>query len=192
MRRKIVCVLNKSPEYQSEYVGRLFSGISDHLDSFEFVAIQSKWPGWWSKLEIFSPDVTGDFLYLDLDTIIVGPIDDLFTAGKLTVLADFNLPKPDFMATGVMFVTEHERACVWAEWIRDPQGHMARHGGNGDGGFLSQFWKKKAARWQDLMPGKIVSYKLHCRNGVPKDASVVCFHGKPKPKDVGWKLARCG
>ncbi|MHC4270459.1 MAG: hypothetical protein ACYSTS_18650, partial [Planctomycetota bacterium] len=35
---------------------------------------------------------------------------------------------------------------------------------------------------------KIVSFKHHCKNGAPKDAEIVCFHGKPRPKDVGWTV----
>ena len=32
------------------------------------------------------------------------------------------------------------------------------------------------------------SYKYHCGDGLPDDARVVCFHGRPKPADVsdGW------
>ncbi len=185
MRRKIACVLNKSPTYQSEYVGRLFDGISAHLRDFEFVAVQSMWPGWWSKMELFNPALGGDILYFDLDTIIVGPIDDLFT-GKLTLLSDFNVPK--LVETGVMFLPEADRAKVWDAWAPDPAAVRKKH--YSDGSFLREFYGG-AARWQDEVPGKIVSYKNHCQPFVPKGASVVCFHGLPKPKDIGWKLA-CG
>jgi len=33
-----------------------------------------------------------------------------------------------------------------------------------------------------------VSYKVHCRAGVPAGARVVCFHGRPKPWDPGVRL----
>lgn len=185
MRRKIACVLNKSPTFQADYVGRLYSGISEHLESFEFVAVQSTWPGWWSKMELFDPAINGDILYFDLDTIIVGPIDELFT-GYLTLLADFNVPK--LVETGVMFLPEVDREEVWSAWSSDPQAVMKKY--RTDGAFLREFYSD-AYRWQDVLPGKLVSYKNHCRQVVPRDASVVCFHGRPKPKDIGWKLA-CG
>jgi len=37
---------------------------------------------------------------------------------------------------------------------------------------------------QDIQKG-IYSYKKHCTRFVPHDAHVVCFHGLPRPKDVG-------
>jgi hypothetical protein len=50
----------------------------------------------------------------------------------------------------------------------------------------------KAARWQDVLPGQVVSYKIHVQldpkkgkhigNGlVPAGTRVVCFHGQPRP-----------
>ena len=40
-------------------------------------------------------------------------------------------------------------------------------------------------RFQDLFPGRIVSQKTDMKNNVlPPGASVVCFHGKPKPWEV--------
>jgi hypothetical protein len=186
--RKVVCVLKRSDDYDFDYVDKIERGLGKFLPGFELETITDPpWPRWWSKIAMFAPEVTGDFLYLDLDTVIVGKIDDLFT-GKLTVLADFNLPKPKFMATGVMFVPEADREEIWRNWIADPEYHMRKHGGNGDGGFLSQFWKHKAARWQEELPGKIVSYKVHWRKGEGRDASVVCFHGKPRPRDLNWSI----
>jgi hypothetical protein len=184
---KIACVLKPSIEYAGDYVGHLAEGIAKHCGEAEFVTlINSEWPGWWSKMRLFHPDVKGDLLYFDLDTVIVGPIAELFT-GKLTMLSDFNLPH--YVASGVMFLPEAYRQEVWEAWIKDPVDHMQKHRGHGDGGFLSQFYKGRAARFQDLLPGRIVSYKNHVRgNGIPKGASVVCFHGRPRPRDVAWKV----
>ena len=49
----------------------------------------------------------------------------------------------------------------------------------------------KAHKWNvDIIQNivKTYSYKLHCKDGVPEDASVVCFHGKPRPHEIGWKI----
>lgn len=43
---------------------------------------------------------------------------------------------------------------------------------------------------QHLFPNKIISFKVHCRinkiidSAVPKDASIVCFHGNPRPHTI--------
>lgn len=183
---KIACVLKPSHEYDTDYVEHFLRGLQRNLDKYEFMLISgSEWPGWWSKMQLFSPEITGDLLYFDLDTVITGPLTDILAVDKLTVLSDFNVPNR--MASGMMFIPEDERGYIWEHWIKSPDEHMAQWRGHGDGGFLSQFWEG-AARWQDLLPGQIVSYKNHCKDMVPEDARVVCFHGRPRPRDVGWKL----
>ena len=43
---------------------------------------------------------------------------------------------------------------------------------------------------QDDFPGKLVSYKADCLNketgkvNIPAGASIVCFHGKPRPHTI--------
>lgn len=49
----------------------------------------------------------------------------------------------------------------------------------GDQGFLMPLIGKRA-RWG----ANVRSYKVHCRNGVPRGTDVVCFHGKPRPWDI--------
>lgn len=184
---KIACVLKTGGDYDTDYVAHLLDGLNEHVEKFELMLLAgSEYPGWWSKMELFRPDVKGDLLYFDLDTMIVGDLDDILAVDRLTVLDDFNVPGR--LASGMMFIPEHERARIWEEWIKDPQEHMFRAGGHGDGGFLAKFWSK-AQRWQDVVPGQIVSYKNHVRDkGVPEQARIVCFHGRPRPRDIRWKI----
>ena len=188
MPPRIACVLNPSNEYDLEYVIRLRDGIARKTKHFEFFPIiERRWPGWWCKMALFEPHIKGDLLYFDLDTVIADDLSDIFAVKKLTVLSDFN--KPEIMASGMMFIPEAERAAVWEEWIKDPQKHIADRGKYfGDGGFLGRFWGN-AHRWQDVLPGQVVSYKKHVRGkGIPPEARVICFHGKPRPRDVNWKV----
>jgi hypothetical protein len=41
--------------------------------------------------------------------------------------------------------------------------------------------------WEDLLPGQVLSYKRDCRDGVPKGAKIVRFHGNPRPHEVKHK-----
>jgi len=44
----------------------------------EVIELNHNWPAWWSKMECFRPDIPGDrFLYVDLDNIPIGNLDDL-------------------------------------------------------------------------------------------------------------------
>ncbi len=193
----VACVLRESKDYDAEYVERLRDGVQANL-SASFVCVSNvpvpceriksefNWPGWWSKMELFRPDIEGDMLYFDLDTVIVGDLKKIASVNNLTMLSDFFVP--DRVASGMMFIPEAERAPIWREWVKDPEGHIKKWGGFGDQGFLGQFWGH-AARWQDELPGKVLSYKAHILKGAPIDnASVVCFHGQPRPRAVNWKV----
>lgn len=194
----VACVLRKSQEYDIDYVERLRDGVSRHLSGARFVCLSDvdvpceriplneRWPGWWSKMELFAPHMKSDVLYFDLDTMIVGDLQDIAEVGCLTMLADFYHPNQN--ASGMMFLPEDKRGFVWEAFTSNPRWHMDRFGGDQE--FLNEIvWGNQPARWQDILPGQVVSYKAHVRgNGVPEDARVVCFHGKPRPRSIGWNL----
>jgi hypothetical protein len=211
------CVLKAGPAgYAAAEVAWLHAGVNRHLPGVRFVCLSDMdvecervpllegWPGWWSKLELFRPDLVGPILYADLDTLIVGSLADIAGAGKLTLLSDFYHPAE--AASGLMFLPEEDRAAVWRAFTADPDRIMRRcadfdqNGVRGDGKFLGEMLGDRAARWQAELPGQVVSYKLHVRertssretgNGdVPKGARVICFHGRPRPWEVKeWRLS---
>lgn len=204
----VACVLKSGGDFNAEYVERLRDGAAKNLKGHRFLCLSDvdvpcermplrhDWPRWWSKMELFRPDLDGgDFLYFDLDTLIVGDLSEIARARDLTMLSDFFDSKR--LASGVMYLPWFDRADVWRKWIKDPERHMRDFRGHGDGGFIGSV-KGKAQRWQDDVPGQIVSYKAHVRapqhpiekgNGkIPKGARVVCFHGKPRPHEVQWTV----
>lgn len=154
------------------------------------IPLVCNWPGWWSKMELFAPEMGGDFLFMDLDTVLVGPLDDILARNKLTVLTDFyrdGVNLKDGIGGGLIYLPERERAQIWGEFTVNPALSM-RMNPRGDQHFFEHFWKQKADRWQKVLPGQVVSYKVHCQSGVPPEARVVCFHGKPRPWSVGQFL----
>lgn len=190
MGLSVATVLRSGGEYRAEHVARLEEQVAQWAPGAEFwcltdspvegdVLLRHGWPGWWSKMELFRPDIEGDFLYVDLDTTIVGPLDG-FERDEVTVLRDFY--RPAGLGSGLMYLPESSRREVWDKWIEKPEWYMA-HTRRGDQGFLETLWLQRAARWQDVLPGKVVSYKVDVRPAgkVPAGTSVVCFHGKPRP-----------
>ena len=166
-----------------------------------------EWPGWWSKLELFR--LGGPVLYFDLDTVIVGdltPLADLvqFRLGpeQLLMLADFYRGDPQ---SGILGWSENMNA-VYANFVRDyakdaiwTPGRFSSGMAVGDLQFKGDGdWLRRHAAAdgigvllaQRFVPG-IVSYKVDVQGrALPVGASVVCFHGKPRPAEVrptpGW------
>ena len=164
-----------------------------------------KWPGWWHKYETFAPHIHGTVLYVDIDTVIRGSLEDIVAVKKLTLLRDFyrdgKTPSGGFMRRGpprseglqasLMVLPEEDRAEIWEDWMKNPSAHMQRLGLKGDQPMLEKHFLHRAQRWQDVVPGQIVSYKVDCCGGnefqtpaVPADARLVVFHGLPRPWDT--------
>jgi hypothetical protein len=110
-------------------------------------------------------------VFLDLDTVIVGNMDFLLEYdGPFCILRDFYYP-----TTYGSAVMAFAPGCddIWNWFERSTINVMY-----GDQDWLLQCVDPaKADRWQDLYPGKIVSYKVHCQESVPEGAAVICFHG---------------
>lgn len=198
-----VCtVLRQSHEYTPDLVVRLAKSVNRHLPGIPFFCLSdvpvpgvtvrplvTDWPGWWAKMELFRPDLIGDLLFFDLDTMIIGSLEDIANVNRLTLLEDFY--RPTGLGSGMMYIPQDKRARVWASWVRNPLLWMDKYKAGGDQSFLEQAWPDdKAARWQDLVGSQVLSYKAHIRpaNIVPKDTRVVCFHGQPRPWDINWRL----
>lgn len=150
--------------------------------------LEHNWPGWFAKMNMFSPSIKGDFLFMDLDTVIVGDLEDVLAVNKLTLLRDFyrdGKKLAEGLGGALCFFPEAERVQVWNYWIENPQLAMRLAGHRGDMQIFEKFYRNSADRWQDVLPGQIVSWKVHCQNGVPPDARIVCFHGQPRPWAAG-------
>lgn len=200
----VVCVLRGGGEYTPAHVVALHEGVRRHWpkrlplcfrvltdtvvgrSGIQEERLRYGWPGWWSKMELFRPEFSEDFLYLDLDTVVVGDLTDILLTPQLTLLRDFYhrdmAARWNWMGSGVMLLPRVVRGMVWDRWMANPGRHI--RGNRGDQDFLMTCWSTLLVqRWQDVLPGQVISYKVHVRpaNAVPPAARVVCYHGKPRP-----------
>ena len=132
--------------------GTEFLCLSDiPVPGVDVIPLQSDWPGWWAKLELFRPDLTGDILYTDLDNTIVGPIDDILAVNRLTAQIDF--------WTALLYLPESCRATVWKHFTKDPHKYMHYYergncrGIYGDAGYMGSLLEKHASHWETV-PGE--------------------------------------
>jgi len=146
--------------------------------------------GWWNKLYLFKKGVLpgGErIIYLDLDTVITGPLDDIVKYNSdFAILRDFYYAHG--LGSGVMmWHGDHSR--IWDSWVKAGMPQI----NGGDQGWI-QLHVKNPDILQELYPQSFVSYKAHAKKMFPKGAKVVCFHGEPRPHDAGgwvpfiWKI----
>lgn len=193
-----------------EYVNKLFSAVKRHChEHFRFVcltddaegyvhgvetiALPADLEGWWGKLYLFKDGVFAQgerVVFLDLDTLIIGKLDSLCAyRGHFAVLQDFYWPH--LIGPGVMAWEAGTLGFAWDEWDkaarpRHPQGDWWWLNVLREGKFA-----KEADKLQLVMPGIFLSYKVHCRDNSPAEgASVVCFHGQPRPHECAEPWVR--
>lgn len=204
----VACVLKSGGGYSPEWVWALKRNVAEHLTDYEFrvlsdlqcfgswnIPLTHRWPGWWSKLELFRPGLfaPGPVLYLDLDTLVTGDLSELASyAGPLAMVTDFY--RPQFAQTGVMAWNPGPLTDgLWETFLAAPQ-FLEMQRTRDDGQWMHLYTVQRRTlpdRLQDLYPGQVVSYKVDATLGPPPNARLVCFHGQPKQDNPrsGWANA---
>lgn len=230
-----VLTLKWGTKYGPEYVNRLYAGVRRHLAAdLRFLCFTDDAggigpgvevhpipeldvpPAWqrtpWLKLALFREGLAGlagECLFLDLDLLVTGPLDDLFA-----------------YAPG--------RPCIIHDWEHALQRMLRRHGepgnssvfrfeaGPGAGALFERFMAERdeaLARYRTLVdqrylaealgPDKawwprawVVSFRRHCLPAFPLNlvaapafpagARIVVFHGRPNPHEAlaGYRSRR--
>ena len=153
----------------------LILGDQDDAD----IQLEYRWPGWFSKLELFRPDLDKPFIYIDLDSYVLGDISEVTTDFRL-IAREWHPNVQDCGRGQSSFMCLNETQDIWEKWKERPGSWMREF--RGDQKFLEKF------EWdyvQDFYPDLIGSYKFHNRE-IPVHR-IVTFHGKPKPHIAdGW------
>lgn len=158
------------------------------------VELAHGWPHWWAKLELMRPDFCpGETVhFIDADTFILGDLKEFLAIDKLAMLMDFY--RRDRYGSGVMVLPAPARAAAWAKWnAGKPEFLMKRHQQFGDQGFLQDAaWKSwPIAQLQRELPADYIrSYKR--TNATSLATKILCCHGSPKPRELGWTHAPDG
>ncbi|GAA5130513.1 hypothetical protein JIN84_04770 [Luteolibacter yonseiensis] len=229
---RYIITLKWGDRYGSEYVNRLASSVRRHTKmpvsivcftddgegidpSVEILPIPeidlppAEMVNGWRKLCLFRPDlpIEGIGLFVDLDVVITGPLDDFFTFGDdgdVPIIHNW-LPahktwfRPDPLIGNSSVFRFHLNHCsfVWEQFHREKEWALATF--RPPQSYLThcirprmKFWPAEWAR----------SFKRHCRPmfpfnlvlepKLPGDARIIVFHGKPDPDEaaVGYKGKR--
>ncbi len=126
---------------------------------------------------------------LDLDMVICGPVDFLFSGfGKdeKRMITCSGAYKPGMLGGSIVGFSPHSEWCErLTNSLRTKRYWWSRMTHGSERVFYRLFFTSGfVAAWQDLFPGKILSYKI---DGGPKEdgsTSIVRFHGKPRPHQL--------
>jgi hypothetical protein len=150
-------------------------------------------PGFWAKLEMFKHG-DGKCLYLDLDNVITGPLDELcaLEPDPLIMLDDKRVPRlPN--GSAILFDAERCRG-IWAQYAETPRSYERQHVAVGDDysnaydqSFIADCYREWGDReppfFQDLLPR---DYCLNAYSELPlaedwRDSRLIFGCGAAKP-----------
>jgi hypothetical protein len=139
--------------------------------------------GTWARIQLYSPSMEQykPFLYVDLDTAVINTIENIFDLvkdeSKYITLEDFW--QKDQIATGlVWFPKDCEKTKKVYNAFTSPKGNR-----------MDAFIRKVCTAdlyWQQLT-NTICDFKPKLKgllSTLPKEANLVCFHGKPRIFEV--------
>jgi hypothetical protein len=191
----VACVLRSGGAYSPIWVQRLAAGVrrnsppctrfvclSDvNVPGVETIPLQYDWPRWWPKIEAFR--LPGRVMLLDLDKVVVGPLDDMLSwTGERAILRDFH--RAGMIGSAVVLWEADGMRSVWDAFIRDPWKEINTERPLGRMDYFIRDHIGPHEFVQDLFPGQVVSYKIHIgRRPVvkpPRNARIVCFYARPK------------
>lgn len=156
-------------------------------EGIKHIHISPELKGWWGKLYLFKKGLFPEgerMVFFDLDTLILKNIDELLEyQGEMAGLRDFYVSTR--WATGVVLWESGKYSHIWDEWNAERKTDLEL----GDMEFINNLdqgrFVKHLPRLQDLFHYKFHSYKADCHPLPPMMTSVLCFHGKPRPHEVG-------
>jgi hypothetical protein len=186
-----------SKVYTPEWVDKLYRGIQrntmdlkidfvcltdreyDFEEDVHQIPLRNPEAGWGSLCEAWRPDLMlGRRCVLGLDTVIVGPIDEIMqTDCDIGLLRDPYAP--DQIGNMVGIYDEYYSGNLWLLWLESE--------GLNDQQFLRKYvGTDRAVLLNDKYPGQILSYKVDIKGkavAVPP-VKIVYFHGNPKPNEI--------
>jgi hypothetical protein len=154
------------------------------LGNVDIIPLKNQFPGTWSRIEIYSPEMEQyrPFLYVDLDTAIIRSLDKVFNL--LEKASDF-IPIEDLwqkgqLATGLAWIPANSKEVqrVWKMFT--PEATK---------GFRMDYYLRKMIEPKRFLQSIMNIRDFKPQAGVwltelPEGTDVVCFHGKPRIREA--------
>ena len=204
--------------YTPEWVDKLYRGIArNYKGMFELICMVDKQYqfqepikqvrfeksvdqyGWMSCLEVYRPDICqGKRFTIGLDTIITGPLDDIFAySAKIALCTDPMIPQTVCNAVTISdseFCDE-----LWTMWrgneyklMKESQLEIGWQTFPSEMALLRNHYADSPLL-DKIFPGRILSYKqqiLGRPTHLLDNSSIIYFHGVPKPHQMKDRWVR--
>ncbi|MCY4208606.1 MAG: hypothetical protein OXD29_11735 [Roseovarius sp.] len=224
MKHLVIC-MKWGDFFGPEYVNLLFRASRHYLDiPFDFVCMTENQSGldsgitvkplpdlglgpdyWkaggWPKISVFKPGLVPDdtrVLFMDIDTVITGNMDDMFKTGPGVAmvnewprLADYLNPfRPQKQLSGVFSFDGGNETEIYEKFIANPAAARDKYR------IEQYFIAGNASRLNTFPDGWVLSFKRHLfpphlgvRDGAsvpepPQNARILLFHGNPRPVEL--------
>jgi lipopolysaccharide biosynthesis glycosyltransferase len=146
------------------------------------------------KMFMYSEEsgLSGSVLCFDLDVVIVGSLSPLISkvhtmSSKLllTCQGAYRRNKQRIGGSIIGFKTDPLLTeLLWKTVLRDRKNIEETTRGSERLLYRKTLTRQQVGLWERNSPGRVLSYKKDCKEGLPKGASVVRFHGLPRPHEV--------
>lgn len=222
----VVCV-NWGAKYSLEYTYRLYNAVkrnttkqfnfyclTDSVENYSApiipILLKPGFSGWWNKLQLFRDDILpkGEYLYLDLDVVIVDNLDCFLNWNGFGIGRDFINPDIGLLGgkefnSSIMRFTQDVRLWkffndnknIWEECQRKVEFF-------GDQNVISDYLNKN--NFTNAFPDEwLWSFKIGSLRGrrpvdhskffgstIPAGGKICIFHGKPNPDEVDVQWVR--
>jgi hypothetical protein len=191
VKRQVVCI-SWGPKYGAPYVNRLYAMVARNLTPpFSFtcftddpggfnpairpeplppldVVMPTGTKGIWPKARLWGPQLgglEGPVLFMDLDLVVVGPLDDFFTYGDpdAVILArNPNTPAERLGQTSIFRFPVGKLVPLQRKFLADPQGVADAYR------FEQRFVTREAPGGVRFWPGPWVRhFRMHCVRTLP-------------------------
>lgn len=176
---RVTCVNTGTKYADHDYTGKLFRSLwRNSTLGHAFTCItKSEWPGWWGKMDAFP--CSERVVLLDVDLVITGNVDFLFEYdGPLCIRKN---PWPGaWCDTSIMSVSPKVGRWIADAFFAAPHAIIKKF--RSDQEFIASLFPESSTHvWP---AGKTKSYKADNLEAGPDGASIVTFHGEPKPHEL--------
>lgn len=204
----VVCVFKPGGGFTTDYVTRLRDSVAEFCSlPHRFVCLTNQQIkgvkaipfarhaiGYWNKLELFRRGLfDGPVVYLDLDTMIVRDVTDIFGyPHEFTAAHNWKGEPGESLSSWFLafdgrddyqYLYDEFKPSVVEIYERDWRYW-------GDQGFIEKTLRRDWTPLGLLFPDRFESYKWGVlpRGKVAETTSIVGFHGRPRPHEVNWRL----